>query len=203
MSLVSFVIIFSLLIGGIEVAKRGYGLPVNLTRRIAHIGGAFVALAFPFFLSQKESIFIGIIFAGVLFVGRRVALFSSIHNVQRSTLGEVYLPLGIALCAAVFLPGEVRAFQYGVLIMGVSDSFAGLGGERFGKHHIRILGNKKSFEGSAIFFVTSLILTLFFESHFGYSSILIPLILTLSELCLVYGLDNLVLPVLGAYLIQL
>ena len=58
-------------------------------------------------------------------------------------------------------------------------------------------------EGSVAFFVVSLVLTAIFVPLISYKLILVPAILTLVELCFVYGLDNLVLPIVGAYLIQM
>ena len=146
--------------------------------------------------------FVSIIFAVVLLVGRRYGIFSAIHSVERDTFGEVFLPLGVAFSALLFLPHSMGAFQFGVFVMGISDALAGLAGERFGRHHIKFLSNRKSLEGSLVFFLSSLILTFLFVQGFDYRILVIPLILTGVEFFLEYGLDNLILPIAGAYLIQ-
>ena len=100
----------------------------------------------------------------------------------------------------LFLPEHVVAFQFGILVMGISDALAGVIGERFGKHYIQYFGNKKSLEGSLVFFDSSLVLTFLFYPMLGYQLILIPLVLTVAEFSFAHGSDNLILPILGAFL---
>ena len=187
---------------GTEVLKRKFSLPTAITRRLAHVGTAIVAGSSPLFVTQKEIVFVSMIFATVLLAGRRYDIFSAIHSVERNTFGEVFLPLGVALSALLFLPHNLGAFQFGIFVMGISDALAGLVGEKFGRHHIKFLSNKKSLEGSLVFFLSSLILTFLFIPALGYELLFVPLILTITEFCLVYGLDNLILPVAGALLFQ-
>jgi|SRR3989344_5240963 len=202
MMLVFLVIISCFCIGFIEILKRKFSLPTALTRRLTHIGTAVVAGIAPLFVGQKEIIIVSLIFAGILFISRRYNLFSSIHAVERTTYGEVFLPLGVALTTLLFLPHDLVAFQFGIFVMGISDPLAGFVGEKFGTHHIKILGNQKSLEGSLTFFISSLVLTFLFAQKFEYQSLFIPLVLTFTEFGLVYGLDNLILPVVGAFLFQ-
>lgn len=202
LNFIFFILASSCLIVSNEFIKRKFSLPVYITRKMAHFGGALIAFFTPLFLSQKEVISISVIFAVVLFLTRRTSLSSSIQVVKRNTLGEVFLPMGVALCALFFLPQDIKSFQFGILIMGISDGLAGLIGEGFGKHYFKLFNSRKSIEGTCIFFLTSLILTFLFTSWFDYRILIIPLILTIVEFFLEYGLDNLALPIVGAYLIH-
>lgn len=190
------------LIAGIEICKRRFSIPTFYTRRIIHMGTAVVAGIAPLFVTKDELVVVSIIFAGFLLAGHFSSLLSAIHDVERKTFGDVYLPLSVALSAQLFLPNDLMAFQFGIFIMGISDPLAGLVGERFGKHYFTILGNKKSLEGSLAFFASSLIIMFLFIPTFGYSLILIPTVLTLVEFLLIYGLDNLALPIVAGYLFQ-
>jgi len=201
--LVLLVVASCVCIAFVEVLKRKFSLPTALTRRLTHIGTAMVAGAAPLFVGQKEIIIVSLIFAGVLFVSRRYNLFSSIHTVDRVTFGEVFLPLGVALAALLFLPHDLAAFQFGVLVMGISDALAGFVGERFGKHSISLFKNKKSIKGSLAFLISTGILTFLFLPEFGYQLLLIPLTLTFTEFLLIYGLDNLFLPIVAGLLFQI
>lgn len=202
MNLLFFILISCGLIGVVEIAKRKFSLSTNVSRRVTHIGAALIATISPLFLNQPIIVIACLFFAGLVLVSRKTTLLSSIHDVERKSFGDVFLPLGEALSAIVFLPHNIAAFQFGVLVMGISDAFAGLGGEKFGKHKVHFLGNAKSLEGSAIFFICTLILALLFTPIFGYQLIMIAATLTIVEFLSIYGLDNLVLPILGAFLFQ-
>lgn len=185
-----------------ELIKRKFLFPVYVTRKVAHIGAALIACATPYFLSREEIILLSILFTAVLLSTRPTKFFSSIQAINRDSLGELFLPLGVIICAWFFLPDNVKSFQFGVLIMGISDGLAGLIGEKFGKHYFNFVRSRKSIEGTCVFFITSFILTSMFFPVFDYRVVLIPLILVVVEFFLEYGLDNLVLPVVAAYLIS-
>lgn len=202
MNLIIFLFASFALIGGVEIVKRQLLLSANVTRKVTHIGAALIAAASPLFLSPIVIILSCIFFAGMLFFGRHSVLFSSIQDVKRNTLGAVFLPLGEAISAIAFLPQGIREFQFGVLVMGISDALAGLIGERFGKHQVTILGTRKSIEGSLAFFLSTLFITFLFFPMLGYPLILIPLLLTFVELVLGNGFDNLALPIIGALLLK-
>ena len=189
-------------LGLIEFLKRKYSIAPSTTRRIAHMGTAFIAFIAPWFLRFDELLFLGVLFSVLLFIARRQNILTSIHGVERVTLGEVFLPAGVFLAALGMVFYGVREYQFGILVMGLADPFAGFVGERFGKHSIKIFGNKKSWEGSFAFFILTVALTYVFAREHGSQVLAIPVILTFVELMLVYGLDNLVLPVLAAFLLK-
>lgn len=201
MNLFVFLLISALLILGVEILKRKFLLNAFISRKITHVGAALIAVVSPIFLSKEVIVVFCFGFAGLLFVTRRTGFFSSIQNVQNKTFGEIFLPLGEAFSALVFLPLGVREFQFGVLVLGISDALAGIIGEKFGRYKIKIPGGEKSLEGSSVFFASTLVLTLLFSPSIGYHLLFIPLILTIIELELGYGADNLVLPILGASLL--
>lgn len=186
-----------------EYAKRRFKVPTALTRRGAHIGTSLVAVIAPLYVPHLLFAYICVFLALLLFVSRKYKILRSLHTVERYTYGEVYLPLGVALSAFVVLPYSLMAFQFGVLCMGIADAFAGLVGEYLGKHPLKLLGSLKSVEGTLVFFLTVLAITYLFIPTFGLHLLFIPLILTLTELSLSKGLDNLVLPLVGGLLFLL
>lgn len=142
-------------------------------------------------------------FAALLVVGRFTSYLSVVKETKRHTYGDVFLPLGIVLAALALLPDHQVAFQYGVAIMGISDALAGFIGERWGKVKVRLLGNTKSIEGSAAFFLSSLAITYLFHRDISVGFFALPLLLSVVEFGLVFGLDNLILPVLAGHLFLL
>jgi len=201
LNLVLSVLVTVFLLAINEVLKRKFSLPAYFTRKVAHIGGSIVAFFASGFLNQAEIVFIGI-FLGIFFLlVRRTKILSSIYGVSRLTAGDILLPVGIVFSAIIFLPKNLSAFQYGILVLGVSDGLAGLIGETFSKKHIKVWGSQKTLLGFFVFFLSTLILTAIFLPGFGYEVLLISFLLTLVELGLGYGSDNLVLPALASYLI--
>jgi len=200
MKVALFIILSFLLLTTVEVLKRKSFISNDLSRRLAHIGAGVISIVAPLFVSNIAIIIVNVIFAGLLLVGRNTKYFSSIQTTSRKTYGDVYFPLGIIAAAVILLPDNVAAFQYGVAIMGISDALAGFVGERWGKKTISILGNPKTLTGAIVFYVSSLIITLIFAPQLVLIVLVLPLILTAIEFMLVYGLDNLVLPVVAGLL---
>ena len=197
---------FFIILGIAESLKKFFHLPSDITRKIAHILSSILAFFLPYYLSRVELIILSILIATVLFITKNSKIFKSIHGIERATFGEIYFPLSLGLLAVFFLPSHLRAAQFGLLVLGFSDAMASIIGESFGKHFIYIKGHKKSFEGSAAFFITTCILIVIFFPSASFTvylvGILCAIILTLLELALIYGLDNLFLPILAATLFQ-
>ena len=130
-----------------------------------------------------------------------------INKVKRISLGEVFYPLGVMIVAIYFLPENIKAFQFGILVLGFSDSLANIFGDLFGTYKFKIAAGSKSLEGSLVFFITTIFLLILFNGVNGLGHLnlylLVALILTSIEFFLFFGLDNLVLPILAAYLFTL
>jgi len=200
MKIILLILSSSFIIIGTELLKRKFSFPTAVTRRVIHIGTSAVVGVSAFFVTREELILVSLLFIGILCVGRIYNLFSAIHAVERYSFGDIYLPLGVAVTAFIFLPHNLHAFQFGIFIMGFSDAIGGFIGERYGKHFFTIMGNKKTIEGSMVFFLTSVIVTCIFYPVLGYQVLLFPLILVFVEAISIYGLDNLVLPIVAAFL---
>ena len=162
-----FLVLSGLLIVGVEVVKRKFLIPSNITRRVTHICAALIAVAASFFVDKTIIIISCIGFAFLLLWVRKRNLLTSINNVNRKSYGDVYFPLGEALAAFILLPDNMKAFQFGILVLGISDAFAGFVGEKYGKHPINFLKSKKSYEGALVFFLCTLFLTAIFMSGIG------------------------------------
>ncbi|MFC1622719.1 hypothetical protein ACFL1Y_01875, partial [Patescibacteria group bacterium] len=115
------------------------------------------------------------------------------------------LPAGVCIAALLFLPDNIDSFQLGVLVMGFSDGLAGIIGSKFGNYSFNLFRAKKTYLGSFIFFITTFLIFLFF-AQISFQTIIaiiiISFLLTIIEAVCVYGLDNLILPILGGYLLM-
>ncbi len=178
----------------------------DITRKIAHMISGVYCFYLLETLSRSELIVLSLIFVAILSTTKILRLFKSIHGVSRSTWGEIYFPLSLGLLAIFFLPGHIYSAQFGILVLGFSDALASIFGVQYGFHSIRVFNHKKSVEGSVVFFIATCAIIYFFLPFAPISAygvfILAALVLTVTELVLTQGLDNLFLPLVGACLFQ-
>lgn len=198
-----FMAIFLSLFVAVEILQRQTKIKNEYSRKLAHVLSALVVVVMPYFLSRWAVVGLAIFFALFLLVTRLAGFFQSIHRVGRHTLGEVYFPVGVALAAYFFLPSDLAAFQFGMLVLGFSDALGGIIGYTLGPRRTKLFG-EKSVEGSAVFFLCTL--GIFFIVARGknmvFAGLLVSLASTCLELVLDSGFDNLVLPVFSALLIK-
>ncbi|HPT08631.1 MAG TPA: hypothetical protein PLE28_02970 [bacterium] len=180
----------------------------NIDRKVIHMISAIIICCFPYVLSLYHIVLLSILFAFIFLIAKIFNFLPIINKVNRITLGEVFYPLGVMLSAIVFIPqGEIRAWQFGILVLGFSDAIANISGGLFGRFKFKLINNTKSLEGSSAFFLTTLILFILtkgqFNSVYFNFYLLASLFLTFIELVFFFGLDNLFLPIMGSYLFSL
>lgn len=200
MKIVLFIILSFLLLSTVEVLKRKLFISNNFSRRLAHIGAGAINITAPLFVSPVAIITVNVLFAGLLLVGRNTNYFSAVQTANRKTFGDVYFPLGIIAAAVLLLPNNVIAFQYGVAIMGISDALAGFVGERWGRKTVSIFNTQKTILGAIVFYFSSLVITLILAPQLLPIVFILPFILTIVEFTLIFGLDNLILPIVAGLL---
>ena len=181
---------------GIEVITIRARLDKELSRKAAHILAGTSAAFLPLVMSFKEIMVLSLLFLPVMLLSKRKNLFSSIHQVSRTTYGEVYFPISIFLTALLF--PEAKIYMYGILIMSLSDGLASVIGQKFGAKKYRLWQGEKSYAGSATFLLSAFLLGLILlpaVNPAGIASVLLlAAILTVVEASLSYGFDNLFLP---------
>jgi phytol kinase len=189
--------VFVAVLGAAEATSRHWRVEPELTRKGAHVVSAVIVASLPLVLSFVAVAVLAVVFVPFMVLSRRAGLFPSVHGVERTTLGEVYFPLGV-LAAALLFP-ERDPFAYGILVMGLGDAAAGLVGKRYGRRAYRIVSASKTYMGSAAFFATVALVGLAFAPL--PVALLLAAALTLVEAVLGGGADNLVLPVAAAALL--
>jgi len=205
--LVSLIVLFTLLCVAAEWVKGRTALSAELLRKLVHMPAAAFAAALPWLIPFDRIAALGLIFTAIMAVSQRARIFSAIHGVARRTYGEILFPLGIAVLA-VACPHRL-AFAYGVLVLGLGDGLAALVGGRLGRRRVPLLRTRKTLWGTGTFLAVCFALGAAMLATAGASaprvcaaSLAVALALTPVELILVYGLDNLLLPVLGALLLS-
>ena len=99
----------------------------NIDRKVIHMISAIIICCFPYVLSLYHIVLLSILFAFIFLIAKIFNFLPIINKVNRITLGEVFYPLGVMLSAIVFIPqGEIRAWQFGILVLGFSDAIANI-----------------------------------------------------------------------------
>jgi dolichol kinase len=188
----------------VELLKRRVpASKTELPRKLVHVGSGLITAALPFFLSYGTIGALAVAFAGGMAISRRLRIFTAVHCAGRTSYGEIFYPLGIALLAAIH-PSR-GAFVYAVLVLALADGFAALVGSHMRRGR---LPWGKSVPGSATFFLIAGAVGVAVLAPDGVSpgtaiatALVAAAALTLTELVLRLGLDNLVLPPVAALVI--
>jgi phytol kinase len=192
---------YSVWFGLVEAATRRWRINREASRKLAHVSCGLAAAALPLVMSFGEITLLGFVFVLLLGLSRQLGILSSIHDVERTTWGEVYFPLGVAITAAMFPQRAI--FIYAVLTMALSDMAAWFIGRRFGRRGYRLGLSRKTYMGSAAFFLTTIAiggLVALAQAipptvNLGVQVLGASAVSALTEAAAARGLDNLLVPI--------
>ncbi len=172
----------------------------EINRKFIHITvGSFIAF-WPFLISWQDIRFISLAFIIVVLISRKWNIFKGIHSVVRPTFGEILF--AIAVGAITLITSNKWIYLVAILQMSLADGMAAIIGTIFGKNNsYNIFGQIKSIVGSLGFFVSSFLIFFIYSLSVVvklplYLMFNLALFLTFIENTGVYGLDNLLVPVL-------
>lgn len=202
--------VFLLIFAAAELWRR-FGAPEpEWTRKLVHFGGGVVSLALPWLVRSHWTVLVlGSLFAAILLLSRRLGMLASVHGVERKSEGGIYFPIAVYV---MFLLAADRPVFYliSVLALVVSDALAALVGTTYGRLRFRVERDRRSIEGSAVFFLATflavhlplLLLTDVDRLLSVLVAVQIALLVTFLEAISLEGNDNLVVPI-GTYLLLL
>jgi len=182
----------------------------EFTRKIVHIGAGNVIL-FAWWLDVPGWIGIGAaaIASCIALISLVIPILPSVNSVGRKSLGTFFYAISIGVLIALFW--HLDEYEYaaiGILIMTWGDGMAAIIGQRFGKHHYRVFGIKKSWEGSFAMAFFSFLVTFFIllavQGNMWETwliSIVVSAVATSLEAFSVLGIDNLTVPIASAALV--
>lgn len=180
-------------------------------RKFFHVtAGSFIAF-WPWLISWRAIQILGIILLLIMALGRYWNLFKYNGFVHRVTYGDIFLALAIFI-SAIFTHDKIF-FAVAILEVALADGLAAVAGISIGKRwEYRMFGYKKTIIGSMIFWIASVeILTagllaahnvFQFQSYY-YLLLLLPPLLTAVESISLYGVDNLIIPILTIIILRL
>jgi phytol kinase len=195
-----------------ELLHRFGNTQPEQTRKIVHIGtGNVILIAWLLNLPAWVGITSAVVAAIAALVSYYLPILPGVNSVNRRSLGTFFYAISIGVVTAVFWPVDRPYYgAIGILIMAWGDGLAAIIGQRFGRHPYLVFGNKKSWEGTLTMFVVSYaIVTLILVSVFGLSwqnwiiGLPVAIVVTGIESIAQWGLDNLTVPLVAAFLTDL
>ena len=175
-------------------------------RKAVHVGMGVICLTFPVLFKEVWPVWVLAGLAVVALGALRVVpvlmrgIGGVLHDVKRTSLGEMYFPVGVA---AVFTlaRGDVLTFGVPVALLTFADAAGALVGKRRGRHFYETLEGRKSIEGSLAVVATAWVcvtVPLLLTGHDWRGSVLIGAVIGLFGMILEAiswrGLDNVFLP---------
>lgn len=190
--------------------RRVGWLGAEASRKLVHSGIGLTAAAFPALFHAIWPVWLlsALAVAMLLAVRHQPALrrllAGGLHDVERSTWGDLFFPLAAAL-AWTLAPGDWLRFSLPMLVLALADALAALVGRSYGRLTYSSTGQPKTWEGSLAFaLVTFLVVEiplLLGTSNDRASVLLIALnlamLLMLVEALAWEGSDNLLIPLAG------
>ncbi|MEM7384145.1 MAG: hypothetical protein AAF514_04300 [Verrucomicrobiota bacterium] len=204
---------------GLMMAVRSLGRRFNWhpesQRKLVHMGMGLIALSFPWLFDNiwpvivLGAIAIAALLALKLIPTLRNTIGGALHDVDRSSYGDLFFTIAIVIVFTAS-QGDPIKFCIPMAILTFADAVGALIGVRYGKTAFATLSGKKSAEGSAMFFMTCFMVAhvplLLFTDLGRAETLLISLILAtmvmMVEAVSTRGIDNLIIPVAGWYLIS-
>lgn len=209
--------LFALLFGAIGLfiviaeylRNKLHGSP-EITRKLVHIlTGVLIFFAPELFHSGVPAILLALLFIVINFIAIQLGLLKGMHGTHRRTYGTVYYPLSFLILVVLFWDSAPYLISISILILAFSDAAAAIVGENLRHpHEYRLTSDKKSYEGSLVMFLTTVVIIVACIDYFGIAidrtttmiaAVAIALFVTVWEALSSKGFDNLTVP-LGAAL---
>lgn len=192
-----------------EVLWQTKRLQGERARKFVHMMvGTFVAF-WPFFLSWPTIQLLSGAFLVVVLLTKRFLVFRAIYAVRRRSWGEALFALGIGLTAAITKSEWV--FAAAILHLSLADGMAAVVGSKWGKPRRNgFFGHYKTVLGTATFWAVSVIIIsgLLVVGDAGFPAGMWPMIIWLPVAATILennssrGLDNIILPVFVALVLE-
>ena len=194
--------VFALLIIS-ELLSQRKKLHGDSQRQFVHITvGSFIAF-WPWLISWRSIQIIGVAMLAVVLLNRRYKLADFYTAVDRKSYGDIFYALAIVLSAS--LTDEPIFFAVAMLTMALGDGLANIIGQKYGKRwKYQFFNHPKTVIGSMAMWLVSIsvlgIGLLFAHdvvdySQYGTLLLLVPPALVIIENAAVWGLDNLLVPI--------
>lgn len=184
---------------------------VEITRKFVHFSGGMVTLSFSYvFESHWAVLIMCIAFVSILYGSKKLNLLNSVHGIDRPSSGGIFFPIAVyTTWVFAMYNHQPHFYLIGMLILSISDSMAALVGTSYGRFLFLIEKERKSIEGTIIFFLLTFLITeqvLLHLTAIGpakstLTGIYVALLVTGFELLSLKGSDNLFIPIGTVYIL--
>jgi phytol kinase len=191
-----------------ELVARFSPADREISRKIVHIGvGNVILLAWWLKIPAWVGVSAAFVASIVTLVSYWYPILASVSEVGRKSLGTFFYSVSIGILIAYFWPLGLPAHAVlGVLVMTWGDGLAALIGKRFGTHLYQVWGMTKSWEGTGMMAIASLVVSsaiLFWVYGLSWPiamiAVLVAVIATGLEAFSKFGIDNLTVPLGSAF----
>lgn len=194
-----------------ELLGKHHVLKGEFHRKFLHISaGCFIAF-WPWLISWEAIKIIGLLMLAVTLVNRYAKVFNYKNKIGRASEGDILLAASVALLP--FLTTNKVFLAIAMLEVALADGLAAIVGGVYGKKwEYKVFGHKKTVIGSMTFWIASL--CIFGIGLLGATEVipingyiwlifLAPPALTLTENLCLYGLDNLIIPLITIAILKI
>lgn len=176
------------------------------SRKFLHVSGGTLCLFIPSYIHSHWSVLflctVSFLLLLYTFLTKQLA---AVHKTNRFSYGSILFPFPIYYCfLATTVSGNDIYFYLPVSLLTFADTCAEITGKKWGMFSVSFFNGQKTLAGSIGFFITALIVTVYFSIctlHFSYSLQTLFFLLTLStlsaitELLSLKGFDNITMPI--------
>ncbi len=197
-------LIIAELLGKYRILKGEYH------RKFLHItAGSFIAF-WPWLISWRSIELFGLAMLAVMVANHYLSFLNYRGRVGRATFGDMFLALAIFLSAT--LTHNKIFFALAILEVALADGLAAVIGITYGKYWgYKVFHHRKTVIGSMVFWLVTLCIfgagllsahnAISFQDYF-LLLLLLPPAFTLAENFSVFGLDNLIIPLLTIIILR-
>ena len=196
-----------------EILWRKKIIKGERARKFIHIlSGIWIAF-WPLYIPFDGIFILGCVALALLIYSRVTSLFHAIYAVKRKTYGEILYAVAIIVCA--YFAKADWIFTVSILLVALADGGAAIAGRYWGlSNQYYVFGTKtltKSWVGTCVF----IILTYFslavgwvlggseyMANNIVLVFIILPILATVTENTMPYGLDNFATPLVATLLLS-
>ncbi len=191
----------------VRARGKAAGWSAEVQRKLVHIGTGLYALTLPWLFTDDWPVYLLIAVTLVVMAVIRLPIFSksgigaALHGVERKSHGDFLLAIAVGM-VFFYAGGDPLLYVLPIAVLTLSDAAAALAGSSYGRRFFPIEDGQKSVEGSAIFFLVTLLISMICllllsdvaRANVVFISFVVAAFATLVEADSWRGYDNLFLP---------